>query len=380
VSSAVPGGAWDRGRGGRCSQTGPAAGTSPDGDKRRRGARALRRCVLVMNIATRRQAACWRPACCKHGPEVAWRPTSPPFFTKLGGTVSAAHLETRAKPCASNPNWRERSHRTTGTQVASVDYGWLFFGTVFLRESKGTMQTIFFDIETGPVADHELEALMPPFDPAHVKFGNRRRPETRLAKIRDDEEKHRRRFFDDAAKHALTGRVLAVGLLYCESEEFRVIAHDDEAQILRDFWEACRGKTESINRMVGFNIHQFDLPFLIRRSWKHRVPVPLGIRHGRRYWSEQMVDLREEWQLGDRRARGSLESVARHLGVGEKNGHGKDFANLWQTDRESAIGYLRNDLVLTARIADALFGAVNVRNSHAQTSELQQKSKHTVTA
>ena len=105
--------------------------------------------------------------------------------------------------------------------------------------------------------------------------------------------------------------------------------------------------------MIGFNSNAFDLPFLIRRSWKHRVPVPFGIRRGR-YWAEQMIDLRDAWQLGDRQARGSLDVVAKHLGVGAKNGSGADFAKLWQSDRAKAVEYLRNDVELTARVADAL--------------------------
>ena len=108
-----------------------------------------------------------------------------------------------------------------------------------------------------------------------------------------------------------------------------------------------------INPLIGFNIFNFDLPFLIRRSWKHRVPVPFGLRRGR-YWCEQLVDLRDAWQLGDRQAKGSLDSIARHLGVGAKNGEGKAFAELWQSDRPKAEAYLRNDVELTAKVADVL--------------------------
>jgi hypothetical protein len=67
-----------------------------------------------------------------------------------------------------------------------------------------------------------------------------------------------------------------------------------------------------------------------------------------------MVDLRELWQLGDRQARGSLDSIAKHLGVGAKNGDGKAFAELWRSDRKQAEAYLHNDLKLTAKIAHAL--------------------------
>lgn len=215
------------------------------------------------------------------------------------------------------------------------------------------MQTIYFDIETGPLAENELAALLPPFDPAEVKTGNIKDPEKIAAKLAEAETNHRRDFFDRAALDPLTGRVIAIGLLYPDSGEFVVIGHDDEAATLKEFWQVCQGDMGRINEMIGFNSNQFDLPFLIRRSWKHRVPVPHGIRRGR-YWSEQMIDLRDLWQLGDRQARGSLDAVAKHLGVGSKNGDGKSFAKLWETDREKAIEYLRNDLQLTARVAEAL--------------------------
>ncbi len=108
-----------------------------------------------------------------------------------------------------------------------------------------------------------------------------------------------------------------------------------------------------MNPIIGFNIFTFDLPFLFRRSWKQRVPIPFGLRRGR-YWGDQVIDLRDAWQLGDRQARGSLDSIAKHLGVGAKNGDGKAFAELWRSDRTKAEAYLRNDLELTAKIAHAL--------------------------
>ncbi len=49
-----------------------------------------------------------------------------------------------------------------------------------------------------------------------------------------------------------------------------------------------------------------------------------------------------------------LDSIARHLGVGAKNGDGKAFAELWRSDRKQAESYLRNDIELTALVANAL--------------------------
>lgn len=234
------------------------------------------------------------------------------------------------------------------------------------------MNTIIFDIETGPLPEAELERMLPAFDPAEVKTGNLKDPAKIAEKIAEAEANHRRDFFDKAALDPLTGRVVAIGMVVADGHQsyeegkFVIIGHEDEAQTLRAFWAACRGEMGRVNQMIGFNTHGFDLPFLIRRSWKHQVTVPFGIRRGR-YWADEMVDLREAWQLGDRQARGSLDSIAKHLGVGAKlavpvaNGAspgkiitGADFAELWKYDRQQAEVYLRNDIELTAKIAHAL--------------------------
>jgi hypothetical protein len=226
------------------------------------------------------------------------------------------------------------------------------------------MQTIVFDLETGPLAESELSALLPPFDPAEVKTGNLKDPAKIAEKIAEAEASHRRDFIERAALDPLTGRVVAIGIMSFDAEgeqpatlgkggKFSIIGHDDEAQTLREFWELTRGEMGRNNPLIGFNIFGFDLPFLFRRSWKHRVPVPFGLRRGR-YWGDQLLDLRDAWQLGDRQARGSLDSIARHLGVGAKNGDGKAFAELWQCNRKQAEAYLRNDIELTAKVAEAL--------------------------
>ncbi len=215
------------------------------------------------------------------------------------------------------------------------------------------MQTIFFDIETGALPEAEIAAMMPPFDPAEVKTGNLKDPDKIAATLAEAEMNHRRDFVERAALDPLTGRVVAIGMLYLAGGRFDVIGHDDEAQTLREFWQACRGEMGRVHQMVGFNIYQFDLPFLFRRSWRHRVAVPFGIRRGR-YWADEMVDLRDNWQLGDRQSRGSLDSISKHLGLGAKNGEGKAFAELWQSDRDKAVAYLRNDVELTARVAGVL--------------------------
>ena len=236
------------------------------------------------------------------------------------------------------------------------------------------MKRIYFDIETGPLPESELLPMLPPFDASEVRVGNLKDEAKIAAKIAEAELNHRRDFIDRAALDATTGRVIAIGLLTLTPHprplspsdaervaatgreqigEVEIIGDDDEAATLREFWKRWKWEDGRPVEFVGFNVLQFDLPFLVRRSWKLRVPVPAGLRRGR-YWGDGILDLRDVWQLGDRQARGSLDAIARHLGIGGKNGDGKEFAKLWQSDRQKAVAYLKNDLELTARIAESL--------------------------
>tara|TARA_R110000824_G_scaffold401783_1_gene616203 strand:- start:26035 stop:26679 length:645 start_codon:yes stop_codon:yes gene_type:complete len=211
------------------------------------------------------------------------------------------------------------------------------------------MKYTYFDIETGPLPDAELLQMIKPFDASEVKLGNIKDPDKIAAKIHEREINHFADARDKAALSPLTGRVLAIGLLTGLDED---CLDSSEASILENFWRRFRNST---NYFIGFNSNTFDLPFLIKRSWKHNVLVPLSVRDGR-YWSKRFIDLRDTWQLGDRQASGSLDRICCHFGLEGKNGNGKDFARLFELDKELALDYLRNDLRMTREVAERMNG------------------------
>jgi hypothetical protein len=227
------------------------------------------------------------------------------------------------------------------------------------------LTTLTVDIETGPLPEPELLAMLPPFDPKEVKCGNLKDPAKIAEKIAEAEANHLRDFTERAALDPLTGRILAIGVLGFDPRgelgpdwtapiKGEIFGAEDEAAMLREFWGMVVSDDHGrLNHIVGFNLCLFDLPFLFRRSWKHGITPPAGLRRGR-YWGDNVVDLRDLWQLGDRQARGSLDAIARHLGVGAKTGNGAEFAALWKRDQDAAIEYLKNDLQLTAAIAGRL--------------------------
>jgi hypothetical protein len=210
------------------------------------------------------------------------------------------------------------------------------------------MTSLILDIETGSLPALALAKLMPEFTaPKNIKDP---------VKVAEAIEAKRAAFVDDAALDALTGRIVAVGILAVDGDtETPAILHGDgdEAALLRETWHTLTAWHDSppSGVMVTYNGHSFDLPYLVRRSWLLGVPVPLWVRRGR-YWCDAFVDIREAWQCGDRTAStGGLDGLARAFGLAGKNGSGKHFAALWHSDRAAAEFYLLNDLKLTAAIA-----------------------------
>jgi len=122
----------------------------------------------------------------------------------------------------------------------------------------------------------------------------------------------------------------------------------DEHMLETTFWRSFNADTLP---WIGFNIFNFDLPFLILRSMKLGVAVPPCFNPGDRWvkW-DRFIDVMNFWTLGRREERISLDKFARFLGVGKKEGSGKDFAALLATDRAKASEYLENDLKLTKLI------------------------------
>lgn len=243
---------------------------------------------------------------------------------------------------------------------------------------------LIFDIETGPLADEQLFEHFtfdaPPhpgeFNPASVKYGNTKDEAKRAAKLEECRQAHAAavenyerdaaaardaawlEFKSKAALSAITGQVLAIGIRRGDKAG---IFEGPEAEILAKFWKkytACRAERAM---MVGANIMEFDLPFLVQRSWILKVDVPATVCEFGKWgnFDKLFVDIRQWWQMGKRDCPSSLDTMARSLGVGQKTEgiDGGDFARLWfgtPEEKQQARGYLLNDLLLTDAVAARL--------------------------
>lgn len=250
--------------------------------------------------------------------------------------------------------------------------------------SKSGYEGIVFVIETGPLPLADIFKVVPPFDPSTlkpfppfdeslVKTGNLKD----AAKIAEKIEQARAQHAVDAVEHAknnlaaeglyvgevlgkaalspLTGRVLAIGYYYTDGEGSPVDVIGNgiltERDVIAAFWDVVEAAPEH-TRIIGHNILNFDLPFLIQRSWILGVEVPRGVMNGR-FFAPKFVDTMQIWACGKAGSAGmtKLDTLAKAFGVGAKNGSGAMFAELLEKDRAAAIEYLRNDVAMTYEVA-----------------------------
>lgn len=230
------------------------------------------------------------------------------------------------------------------------------------------MNTIVFDIETGPLPEPELRAVYhePTFEEFATECDQRWKEETKRAKWEEAKATGWQRFVDRAALSPLTGRVLAIGYYHPGAMASSEImdARLNEAASLAAFWIDANAVwyAQPSGRLIGHNIFGFDLPFLMRRSWHHDVRVPDWVLEHKRYWSPVFVDTMQVWACGDRQTYIKLDALGRFLGCGGKSEGGctgADFARLWLSDnifaeRERARAYLERDLELTAEVAEVM--------------------------
>ena len=247
---------------------------------------------------------------------------------------------------------------------------------------------IVFDIETGPLSDDVVfarvkpfEAPLPPaeFDPSSVKVGNLKDQKKIEAKIEAEKKKHdkavenheagvkelehqwRTEQIDKAPLDPLTGQVLAIG--YQSGKGVAIQTSDegsDELVVLGQFWERYRACRRDARKLVGHNIFEFDLPFLVRRSWILGVDVPDTILSKNRYWDDRVfVDTMKVWSCGKYNDWSKLDTLAKAFGGDGKpdDVDGGMFHKLFKgtpDQRQQAIDYLKNDLEQTALVANHL--------------------------
>lgn len=247
-----------------------------------------------------------------------------------------------------------------------------------------------FDIETGSLPLPELKNILPAYDPASigphpgrfneadVKLGNLKDQDKIREKIEAAKKKHEEAvekyeldqqngeanywvgIQSRAAMSALTGQVVAIG--YKSAKNSVIIGQGEknhtELTILKDFWNRYSALRAETRHVIGFNITEFDIPFIVQRSFILGVDVPKSVFSQGKYLDSIFIDLRKVWGAGLWKAEGTLDAICKACRLGKKTEDvsGAEFAGLWLNPetREKARGYLANDIEMTWALADRL--------------------------
>ena len=209
---------------------------------------------------------------------------------------------------------------------------------------------LYFDIETEGRQD-ALELMDESEFAAPATYKD---PEKIAAKVAENKAKALR----DAALSAMTGRILVIA--YATDDGEVQIIEGDEKKVVETFLIVAKQAINGGNRIFGYNVLGFDLPFIGQRAAILGVQVPLALYtfwKGRFQWAEHFVDLMELVKFGHRDFKGySLKNVARVMGLEfQKTGDGSAFSGLYRDDRDKALEYVKRDVECTRALAKRLY-------------------------
>jgi 3'-5' exonuclease len=156
------------------------------------------------------------------------------------------------------------------------------------------------------------------------------------------------------------GRILCIGYAL-DGDEPQVLAAEDpeeEVGILEQFWGEAIGALDGIDGtgllrvIVGHNVLDFDLPFMLRRS------IILGVQPPhlplRRYSSSPIFDTMWEWAFWNRDQTCSLDKLCKALGITSSKAGGLDGSKVCGAYYEGRLAeiveYCAADVVATREV------------------------------
>lgn len=127
----------------------------------------------------------------------------------------------------------------------------------------------------------------------------------------------------------------------------------DERSLLLEFWQRMRSFRPDVDRIVGHNIFDFDLKFILKRSIIHGVRPTVNLSFAR-YRNQPIYDTMHEWERWSYGSKISLEKLAMVLGLPSSKEQGIDGSRvheLFAAGQHQAIrDYCLRDVELTRTI------------------------------
>jgi len=201
------------------------------------------------------------------------------------------------------------------------------------------MIRLFLDIETIPSAEDKKNDFL---EILKSKNGNSEK---------SDEELFTSMSFDGAF-----GRICCIG--YIKEDERGIIEEKsligNEKEMLQQFWKAAN----NVERFVGHNIYEFNMPFIYKRSRINGVFPRMDLSFAR-YRSTPFFDTMKEWDLwGDPRKTVKLDTLAKIFDLKSSKDE-MDGSMVWQYYQDGRIEeiskYCMKDVILTRQVYYKMF-------------------------
>jgi hypothetical protein len=241
--------------------------------------------------------------------------------------------------------------------------------------------SLFYDIETEPADDETLysffdeSAVKVPehpgeFDATKVKYGNTRDIKKKAEKLELEKSKHRQALasYDDDCRIAVDeawnafvkgstldpclSRVLGIGYGVLVKGKEPLLLLDvgrDEKAMIEEFWRFVPHAKRRSGKIITFNGHFFDFPFLTARSWALDIPCPKLITKYNKY-EDFCIDVALEYRQGRYGGAGAikLDKLAQMFGVRRKleGMTGDMFWSVYRENPEQALEYLELDVLV----------------------------------
>lgn len=166
-----------------------------------------------------------------------------------------------------------------------------------------------------------------------------------------DKEKHLALDEEERKKllNPIDSKIIAIGLKSTKDNSLVILQSDNEKEMLQQFWKIYddfRANSPLTNKIVGFNIKQFDISFLVTRSFVNGVTVVPFIL-------KEIIDVRDLLTCFKRGpTRGTLKEFGEIIGVVlvEDMDGSKVAETYWSGNIDLIKTYLAKDIELTEKV------------------------------
>lgn len=146
---------------------------------------------------------------------------------------------------------------------------------------------------------------------------------------------------------------IAIGYELEGKVKIKSITNTDEKALLKEVLSII-DKRESM--LVGHSLKDFDLPFILRRAYRYRLPIKYIIPLGKKPWETTTQDTKEKWKMGSYMNTSSLKDICACLNIPTPKDDisGKDVSKLfWQGKEKDLVRinkYCAKDVLATMAV------------------------------